>query len=50
LDESLEENMAFNDIVDLTGRFKIKNKKTEIDGLIAKLKSFIASEYHDHVG
>jgi hypothetical protein len=38
LDESLEENMAFNDIVDLTTRFKIKNKKTELDDLIAQLK------------
>jgi hypothetical protein len=37
LDESLEENMAFNDIADLTGRFKIKNKKTELDDLVAQL-------------
>jgi hypothetical protein len=29
--------MAFNDILDLTNRFKIKNKKVEIDELIAKL-------------
>ena len=38
LDKSLEENMAFNDIVDLTGPFKIKNKKTEVDDLITQLK------------
>jgi len=38
LDESLEENMAFNDIVDLTGRLKIKNKTTELDDLITQLK------------
>ena len=38
LDDSLEVNLAFNDIVDLTARFKIKNKKTEIDDLIAQLK------------
>jgi hypothetical protein len=38
LDESLEENMAFNDIVDLTERFKIKNKKAEVDDLITHLK------------
>lgn len=31
------EHMAFNDILDLTNRFKIKNKKVEIDELIAKL-------------
>jgi hypothetical protein len=31
-------HLAFNDILDLTNRFKIKNKKMEIDELIAKLK------------
>jgi hypothetical protein len=31
-------HLAFNDILDLTNRFKIKNKKVEIDELIAKLK------------
>ncbi|MFT3787365.1 MAG: hypothetical protein QM770_14565 [Tepidisphaeraceae bacterium] len=31
-------HLAFNDILDLTARFKIKNKKVEIDELIAKLK------------
>jgi len=30
--------MAFNDILDLTNRFKIKNKKVEIDELIGRLK------------
>jgi hypothetical protein len=38
LDKSLEVNLAFNDIVDLTQRFKIKNKKLEIDDLLAQLK------------
>ena len=33
-----EKHLAFNDILDLTQRFKIKNKKVEIDELIAKLK------------
>jgi hypothetical protein len=31
-------HLAFNDILDLTNRFKIKNKKVEIDELIAQLK------------
>jgi hypothetical protein len=38
LHESLEENMAFYDVVDLTQRFSIKNKKAELDDLIAQLK------------
>lgn len=38
LHKSLEVNLAFNDIVDLTGHFKIKNKKAEIDDLLAQLK------------
>ena len=33
-----EKHLAFNDILDLTERFKIKNKKIEIDELIARLK------------
>src|SRR3954453_8181573 len=33
-----EARLAFNDILDLTNRFKIKNKKAEIDELIAGLK------------
>jgi hypothetical protein len=32
-------HLAFNDILDLTDRFKIKNKKVEIGELIAKMKS-----------
>ena len=32
------DDLAFNDILDLTQRFKIKNKKVEIDALIAGLK------------
>jgi hypothetical protein len=39
LDRSLEVNLAFNDIVDLTQRFKTKNKKAEIDELLAQLKA-----------
>jgi hypothetical protein len=31
-------HLAFNDILDLTNRFKIKNKKVEIDELIQQLK------------
>ena len=33
-----EKHLAFNDILDLTNRFKIKNKKVEIDELVAQLK------------
>ena len=36
--KGLEDHLAFNDILDLTGRFKIKNKKVEIDALVAQLK------------
>ena len=32
-------HIAFDDILDLTNRFKIKNKRVEIDELIAKLKT-----------
>ena len=32
-------HVAFYDIMDLTRQFKIKNKKTEIDELVAKLKA-----------
>jgi hypothetical protein len=32
------DNLAFDDILDLTQRFKIKNKKVEIDALITQLK------------
>lgn len=31
-------HLAFDDILDLTNPFKIKNKKVEVDELIAKLK------------
>ena len=34
-----EKHLAFNDILDLTNRFKIKNKKVEIDELIEKMKA-----------
>jgi hypothetical protein len=37
LHKSLEKNLAFNDIVDLTNHFKIKNKKPELDALLAQL-------------
>jgi hypothetical protein len=33
-----EKHLAFNDILDLTSRFKIKNRKAEVDELIAGLK------------
>jgi hypothetical protein len=33
-----EKHLAFNDILHLTNRFKIKNKKVEIDELIAQMK------------
>lgn len=36
LDDS---HVAFYDIMDLTRQFKIKNKKTEIDELVVKLKA-----------
>jgi hypothetical protein len=32
-----ENHLAFDDILDLTARFKIKNKKPEIDALLAQL-------------
>jgi hypothetical protein len=38
LHKSLERNLAFNDIVGLTRHFKIKNKKAEVDELVAQLK------------
>ena len=38
ISDGWEENMAFQDLRDLTGRFKIKNKKPEIDDMIAALK------------
>jgi hypothetical protein len=37
-------HLAFNDILDLTDRFKIKIKKVEIDELIAKLKEKYAEK------
>lgn len=37
-----EKHLAFNDILDLTERFKIKNKKAEIDELIAHMKKTYA--------
>ena len=39
-----EAHLAFNDILDLTNRFKIKNKKVEIDRLIADLKAKYAQK------
>ena len=38
ISDGWEENMAFQDLRDLTGQFKIKNKKPEIDDMIAALK------------
>jgi hypothetical protein len=39
-----EKHLAFNDILDLTERFKIKNKKVEIDELIARMKERYGEE------
>jgi hypothetical protein len=39
-----EKHLAFNDILNLTNRFKIKNKKVEIDELIASLKKKYGGE------
>ena len=39
-----EEHLAFNDILDLTGRFKFKNKRVEIDELMAGMKSAYGGE------
>lgn len=39
-----EKHLAFNDILDLTNRFKIKNKKVEIDDLIAQLERKYAAD------
>lgn len=36
--EDWEPNMAFQDLRDLTDRFNIKNKKAEIDDMIAQIK------------
>jgi hypothetical protein len=33
-----EKHLAFNDILHLTNRFKIKNKQVEIDELVAQMK------------
>src|SRR3954452_21391840 len=44
LDKSLEVNLAFNDIVDLTNHFKVKNKKPEVDELIEQLKQLYRKE------
>jgi hypothetical protein len=33
-----QKHLAFNDVLDLTDRFKIKNKKVEVDELVAQLQ------------
>ena len=38
ISDGWEDNMAFQDLRDLTGQFKIKNRKAEIDEMIAALK------------
>ncbi len=38
ISDDWEDNMAFQDLRDLTGQFKIKNKKAEVDDMIAALK------------
>jgi hypothetical protein len=37
-----DDNLAFQDLRDLTGQFKIKNKKPEIDAMIADMKKAYA--------
>jgi hypothetical protein len=39
ISEGWDDNVAFQDLRDLTGQFEIKNKKAEIDEMIAKLKA-----------
>ena len=39
-----ERHLAFNDILDLTGRFKIKNKRVEIDELIEQMRQKYGGE------
>lgn len=43
ISEGLLDNIAFQDLGDLTQQFKIKNKKTEIDEMIAQLKQAYGS-------
>jgi len=38
ISDGWDDNVAFQDLRDLTGQFKIKNKKPEIDDMIAELK------------
>ena len=38
ISDGWDDNVAFQDLGDLTHRFKIKNKKAEIDEMIAQLK------------
>jgi hypothetical protein len=38
ISEGWDDNVAFQDLRDLTGQFKIKNKKSEVDEMIAELK------------
>lgn len=38
ISEDWDDNVAFQDLRDLTGQFKIKNKKPEVDEMIADLK------------
>ena len=36
-----DDNLAFQDLGDLTHRFKIKNKKVELDDMVARLKEML---------
>ena len=38
------DNLAFNDIISLTQKFNIKNKKVEIDAMVAQLKEKYTSK------
>jgi hypothetical protein len=42
--KGLEPNLAFQDLRDLTGQFKIKNKKAEIDEMLAQLKQTFSTK------
>ncbi|HYE18505.1 MAG TPA: hypothetical protein VEA69_08675 [Tepidisphaeraceae bacterium] len=44
LDDSWESNMVFEDVLHLTRPFKIKNKKVEIDEMVAQLKRVYATK------
>ncbi len=44
ISEGWDDNVAFEDLGDLTHRFKFKNKKAEIDDMIAQLKQTFSKQ------